>query len=133
MSEWVAWVVTRSGTSVSGSALREGLQGCTAEPTRPRLCSAAQRAGRARARGRLEPWVAGSIVALPLPGRRVPPCGGAVAGAVGQVVPQVRAVNAHTLAIGQHTHIVPVDLFGFGLGDGLGSKYNPKPIVSVDL
>mmetsp|Transcript_20478 Transcript_20478/g.48552 ORF Transcript_20478/g.48552 Transcript_20478/m.48552 type:complete len:211 (+) Transcript_20478:129-761(+) len=33
-----------------------------------------------------------------------------VAGAVGQVVPQVCAVNAHTLAIGQHTHIVPVDL-----------------------
>merc|ERR1719324_94975 len=25
-------------------------------------------------------------------------------------MPQVRAVDAHTLAVGQHAHVVPVDL-----------------------
>ena len=44
----------------------------------------------------------------------------AVAGAVGQVMPQVRAIDAHTLAVGQHAHIVPVDLLGVGAGLGLG-------------
>ena len=75
---------------------------------------------RARAGGCLEPWAAGSAVALPLPGRRVRPCSEAVAGAVGQVMPQVRAVDTHTLAVGQHAHIVPVDLFGLEVGLGFG-------------
>ena len=45
----------------------------------------------------------------------------AVAGAVGQVTPQVlRAVDAHTLAVGQHAHVVPVDLLGLGLEAGAG-------------
>ena len=44
----------------------------------------------------------------------------AVARAVGQVMPQVRAVDAHTLAVGQHAHVVPVDLLGVGVGFRVG-------------
>jgi len=44
---------------------------------------------------------------------------------------QVRAVDTHTLAVGQNTHIVPVDLFGFGLGLGFG--FDPALVVSVEL
>ena len=35
-------------------------------------------------------------------------------------MPQERAIDAHTLAVGQHAHIVPVDLLGVGAGLGLG-------------
>ena len=45
----------------------------------------------------------------------------AVARAVGQVMPQVRAVDAHTLAVGQHAHVVPVDLLGVGVGFRVGA------------